>query len=179
MEILTFPNNALRKIAGDCDLKSESEKKKIIRLINEMRKTMYEANGVGLAAPQVGVSKKLFIVDVEQKVEKDEDGEVVSRTPGELLVFINPEIIEKEGSVVYEEGCLSVPGVYEEVKRSERITVRYYDEHFNGRTKTAAGFLAVAIQHEYDHLEGKLFIDRLPVVKRTMVKNRILKGKNL
>jgi peptide deformylase len=179
MEILTFPNNALRKIAEDYDLKGESEKTKITELIEEMAKTMYEANGVGLAAPQVGISKKLFIIDVEQKIEKDEDGEVISRTPGQLLVFINPEIIEKEGSVTYEEGCLSVPGVYEEVKRAEKVTIKYYDEHFNTKTRTAEDFLAVAIQHEYDHLEGKLFIDKLPVVKRTIVKNRILKGKNL
>ena len=179
MQILIFPNNALRKIAEDYDLKNESEKKKIIKLIDEMKKAMYGANGVGLASPQVGISKKLFIIDVEQKVEKDDDGKVISRIPGELLVFINPEITDKEGSVTYEEGCLSVPGVYEEVKTAKKVTIKYYDEHFNERARIAEDFLAVAIQHEYDHLEGKLFIDRLPVVKRTIVKNRILKGKNL
>ncbi|MEI6080535.1 MAG: peptide deformylase [bacterium] len=177
MEILTFPNSILRKIAIKYDI--SLEKGDIVKLIEEMRVTMYEANGVGLAAPQVGVSKRLFTIDVEQKVEKDDEGEVVSRTPGKFLVFINPEITEKQGSVVYEEGCLSVPGVYEDVKRAEIVTVEYYDENLEKKKMTADGFLAVAIQHEYDHLEGKLFIDRLPVVKRTIVKNRILKGKNL
>jgi len=141
MEILTFPNSILRKIAVKHDI--SIEKGDIVKLIEEMRVTMYEANGVGLAAPQVGVSKRLFTIDVEQKVEKDDEGEVVSRTPGKFLVFINPEITEKQGSVVYEEGCLSVPGVYEDVKRAEIVTVEYYDENFEKKKMTADGFLAV------------------------------------
>ncbi|MEI6092059.1 MAG: peptide deformylase [bacterium] len=179
MQILTFPNNILRKIATAYNLSKESEKKSIPELIKEMAKAMYESNGIGLAAPQVGVSKRLFLIDVEQKIEKDDEGEVISRTPGKLLVFINPKIIEKEGTVVYEEGCLSVPGVYEEVKRAETITIEYYDEHYEKKEITTDGLLSIVIQHEYDHLDGKLFIDRLPMVKRTIVKNRLLKGKNL
>ncbi|MCX6111943.1 MAG: peptide deformylase [Proteobacteria bacterium] len=179
MEILVFPNNILRKIAEKWDIKSNTERNRISKLIEDMKLTMYGSNGIGLAAPQVGISKRLFIIDVEQKVEKDEDGEVISRIPGELLVFINSRIIHKEGMVIYEEGCLSVPGVYEEVKRAEIITIEYYDENFEKKQMTAEGFLSVVVQHEYDHTEGKLFIDRLPVVRRTLVKNRILKGKNL
>jgi len=139
----------------------------------------YEANGIGLAAPQVGILKQLFIIDIEQTVEKDDDGEVVSRTPGILMVFINPEIKSKTGEVVYEEGCLSVPGIYEDVKRAEKVELEYYDLNFEKKHLAVDGFLAVVIQHEYDHLEGKLFIDKLSIVKRAIVKNKILKGKNL
>lgn len=179
MQILTFPNNVLRKIAKDYLLNKDSEKNSISKLIKEMATAMYEHNGMGLAAPQVGVSKRMFVIDVEQKTERDEDGEIISRIPGKLLVFINPKIKEKEGSVSYEEGCLSVPGVYEEVKRAEKITIEYYDENFNRKELMTDGILAIVIQHENDHLDGKLFIDRLPMVKRTIVKNRLLKGKNL
>lgn len=179
MQILTFPNNVLRKVATDYLLNKESEKKAISHLIKEMAVAMYEHNGMGLAAPQVGVSKRLFVIDVEQKTERDEDGEIISRIPGKLLVFINPKIKEKEGTAFYEEGCLSVPGVYEEVKRAEKITIEYYDENFDRKELKTDGVLAIVIQHENDHLDGKLFIDRLPMVKRTIVKNRLLKGKNL
>ena len=179
MEVLVFPNNILRKVAEKWDLKSNADKTKILKLIKDMQSTMYEANGIGLAAPQVGISKRLFIIDIDQKVEKDDEGEVISRIPGKLRVFINSKITSKEGSVTYEEGCLSVPGVYEEVDRAETITIEYYDENFEKQQITVKDFFAVVIQHEYDHTEGKLFIDRLPIVKRTLVKNRILKGKNL
>ena len=179
MEVLVFPNNILRKVAEKWDLKSNADKTKILKLIKDMQSTMYEENGIGLAAPQVGISKRLFIIDIDQKVEKDDEGEVISRTPGKLRVFINSKIIHKEGLVTYEEGCLSVPGVYEEVDRAEIITIEYYDENFEKQQMTVKDFFAVVVQHEYDHTEGKLFIDRLPIVKRTLVKNRILKGKNL
>lgn len=177
MEILVFPNKKLRELSVDCDLSSDVEKKNLSGLIAEMQKTLYDANGIGLAAPQVGVSKRLFIIDVDQKVEKDDNDEVISRTTGKLHVLINPEIVEKEGEVVYEEGCLSVPGVYEEVKRYKKIVIEFYDINFEKKKLVAEGIMSVAIQHENDHLDGKLFIDRLPIVKRTIVKKRILKGK--
>jgi len=177
MEILTFPNKKLRITSVDCDLSSDKERKGLFSLITEMKTTMYEANGLGLAAPQVGVNKKLFILDIEQKVEKNDNDEVISRMVGKLHVFINPAIIEKEGELIYEEGCLSVPGVYEEVKRAKKVVVEFYDGNFEKKTMIAEGLLSVVIQHEYDHLEGKLFIDRLPIVKRTLVKRRVLKGK--
>lgn len=177
MEILTFPNKKLRGLSTGYDLSSDVEKKELSHLISKMAETMYEANGLGLAAPQVGVSKRLFIIDIEQKVEKDDNDEVISRTPGELHVFINPIIVEKEGEIVYEEGCLSVPGVYEEVKRAKKVVIEFHDRNFEKKRMIAEGLLSVVIQHEYDHLEGKLFIDKLPLVKRTIVKRRILKGK--
>ena len=179
MKILTFPNNKLYKVSEDCDISDQAERERVSGLIKEMIPTMYEANGIGLSAPQVGENKRIFIIDVDQETEKDEDGEVLSRTPGKLLVFINPKIISKEGEKICEEGCLSVPGVYEEIRRAEKLTIEYYDENFEKKSMTAEGLLAVAIQHENDHLDGVLFIDKLPTVKRTVVKNRILKGKNL
>ncbi len=177
MEILTFPNELLRRTSKDVDVLNNAEKEEIKKLIPEMKELMYEANGVGLAAPQVGIAKRFFIIDIEQQVERDEEGNVCSRTPGELHVFINPKIYDTEGSTVCEEGCLSVPGVYEEVKRFSKLTVDYYDLGFEKKTMVAEGFMAVVIQHENDHLDGKLFIDKLPVVKRTVIKNRIIKGK--
>jgi peptide deformylase len=179
MDILTFPNPLLREKANEWDLSNKKQKEIIEKLVSDMSKTMYNSNGIGLAAPQVGVSKRLFIIDIEQKVEKDDNDEIIARHPGKLHVFINPKITKEEGSVIYEEGCLSVPGIYEEVKRAEKITVEYYDLDFKKQELTAEEFMAVVIQHENDHLDGKLFIDKLPMVKRTMVKNRILKGKNL
>jgi len=92
MEVLVFPNNILRKVAEKWDLKSNADKTKILKLIKDMQSTMYEANGIGLAAPQVGISKRLFIIDIDQKVEKDDEGEVISRIPGKLRVFINSKI---------------------------------------------------------------------------------------
>lgn len=179
MKILTFPNNKLIKTSLDYNLDDKNQREEVLSLIKKMVTTMYSSNGIGLAAPQVGVNKRMFIIDVEQNVEKDKEGEIVSVKPGRLLVFINPRIIDKQGETKYEEGCLSVPGVYEEVVRSKKVTVEFYDGNFQKNQISADGLLAIAIQHENDHLDGILFIDRLPTVKRTMVKKRILKGKNL
>ena len=179
MEILKFPNARLREKSKSFNLHDDNERLEILRLVQEMQNTMYEANGIGLAAPQIGILKKIFIIDIEQRLEKDDDGEVIDRSPGVLMIFINPEIKSKEGEVVYEEGCLSVPGIYEEIKRAAKIELEYYDLNFEKKHLVAEDFLAVVIQHEYDHLEGKLFIDKLSVVKRTIVKNKVLKGKNL
>jgi peptide deformylase len=179
MKILTFPNNKLTRVSLDYDLDDKIQREELVSSIKKMADTMYGSNGIGLAAPQVGINKRMFIIDVEQNVEKDKDGEVISVKPGRLLVFINPKIIDKQGEIRYEEGCLSVPGVYEEVVRAKNITVEFYDENFQKKQISTDGLLAIAIQHENDHLDGMLFIDRLPPVKRTIVKKRILKGKNL
>jgi peptide deformylase len=179
MKILTFPNNKLKQISIDYDLEDKAQKDELFNLIKEMTSTMYESNGIGLAAPQVGVNKRMFIIDIEQSVEKDDEGEVLSVKPGKLLVFINPKITNKQGEISYEEGCLSVPGVYEEVVRSKNISIEFFDEKLEKKQINAEGLLAIAIQHENDHLDGILFIDKLPTVKRTMVKKRLLKGKNL
>jgi peptide deformylase len=175
MKIYIYPNDILRKVAKDVSLNDELEKKEIIETIFKMKKTMYEAKGVGLAAPQVGVSKRFFVIDIDSKLNKDEEKKKEEITEGVFRVYINPKIIEKEGKIKCEEGCLSVPGVYEEIIRFEKIKIKYFDINLEEKEEIVEGFLAVAIQHENDHLDGKLFIDKLPVVKRTMVKKRYLK----
>ena len=135
------------------------------RLIDDMAETMYAAPGVGLAAPQIGVSKRLFIVDVAT----DED------EPSDLRVFINPEIVERNGDVAFEEGCLSFPGVREEIDRAERVKVRALDQDGEPFEIEADGLLAIAIQHENDHLDGKLMIDHLSVLRRRLVHRAMMK----
>jgi peptide deformylase len=128
-------------------------------LVDDMIETMYAAPGVGLAAPQIGVSLRLFIIDTA--TGQDE--------PSDLRVFANPEFIEKHGKVVWEEGCLSFPGIHEDVKRAERVKVRAHDRHGETFELEADGLLAIALQHENDHLDGKLMIDHLSILKRRLV----------
>ena len=130
----------------------------IRELVENMIETMYAEGGVGLAAPQVGVSKKIIVIDTEEKG---------------IIVLINPVIIKREGESKEEEGCLSVPGVYSPVKRSYSITVEALDLDENKIRITQEGFLAIALQHEIDHLEGYLFIDRLSPAKRLMIKDKL------
>jgi len=127
-------------------------------LVENMIETMYAEGGVGLAAPQVGVSKKIIVIDTEEKG---------------VIVLINPVIIKREGETKEEEGCLSVPGVYSTVRRSSTITVEALDLDENKIRITQEGFLAIALQHEIDHLEGYLFIDRLSPAKRLMIKDQL------
>ena len=134
-------------------------------LIDDMAETMYAAPGVGLAAPQIGVSKRLFIIDVAT----DED------EPSDLRVFINPEIIAAEGETTFNEGCLSFPGVREDIDRAERVTVRALDKDGKPFELEADGLLAIAIQHENDHLDGKLMIDHLSVLRRRLVHRAMTK----
>jgi len=129
-----------------------------------MAETMYAAPGVGLAAPQVGVSERLIVLDVRNK----------EGTTG-LITLINPEIIEAEGRVVEEEGCLSLPGITEDVPRAERVLVRGHDLDEREREIEAEGLLAVALQHEIDHLEGILFIDRISRLKRGIIQRKMRK----
>lgn len=137
----------------------------IQRLIADMAETMYAAPGVGLAAPQVGMSLRVIVIDINSK----EGGK------GGLISLINPEIIEHSGEVAWEEGCLSVPDYSADVRRFEKVVVKGLDG--NGKEKVVAGegFFAVALQHEIDHLNGILFIDRLGPIKRDLVKRRIRK----
>lgn len=135
------------------------------RLIEDMAETMYAAPGVGLAAPQIGVSKRLFIIDIATGDDE----------PSDLRVFINPEIVEKHDEVAWEEGCLSFPGVREEINRAERVKVRALDQKGNAFELEADGLLAIAIQHEYDHLEGQLMIDRLSILRRRLVHRAMVK----
>ncbi len=159
--ILFYPDKRLR----DPGKKVEVFNAELHQLIDDMAETMYAAPGVGLAAPQIGVSKRLFIVDVAT----DED------EPSDLRVFINPEIIATEGVTTFNEGCLSFPGVREDVERAERVTVRACDKDGKPFELEAEGLLAIAIQHETDHLNGELMIDHLSVLRRRMVHRAMTK----
>lgn len=140
------------------------------RLIADMWETMYNANGVGLAAPQIGQSIRLFLVD---SLQLEDDGEDAP-TDGIKRVFINAEILHKDGEPwAYEEGCLSIPDVRADVDRPDRIEIRYLDEAFAEHTETFDGLNGRIIQHEYDHIEGKLFTDYVGPLKLRMMKKRL------
>ena len=133
-------------------------------LVRDMAETMYAAPGVGLAANQVGVARRVAVIDPgDPKVHLG------------LIVLINPEIVEREGEIVWEEGCLSLPGVYEEVDRAESVAVRALDLDGRERTIRARGLLAVALQHELDHLDGVLLLDHLSSLKRGLIKRKLRK----
>ena len=158
LTILEFPDPRLRKKAVPVDAVDDE----LRELIDDMFETMYAAPGIGLAATQVDVHRRLLVADVS--AEKNDPH-----------VFINPEIVEKDGVTVTEEGCLSVPGYYEEVKRAEHIRVRYLDRDGRECEDEFEGLLAVCVQHEIDHLDGKLFVDYLSEAKRTRIRKRLEK----
>ena len=160
VKILLYPDPILRAKAKEI----EDIDERVVRLAEDMAETMYVAPGVGLAAPQVGVSERLIVVDVRYP-----EGEK------ELITLINPEILEVEGKVNWEEGCLSLPGIKEQVARAERVLVRGYDLNEKERQIEAEGLLAVALQHEIDHLDGILFIDRISRLKRGIIQRKIRK----
>lgn len=159
--ILHYPDPRLREPA----LPIAEITDEIRVLIEDMAETMYAAPGVGLAAPQIGEGHRLFIVDIASDDE-----------PSDLHVFINPEIITTSGKQVWREGCLSFPEIAEEVERAEEVTVRATDGDGNVFEMSAEGLLAVAIQHEYDHLEGVLMIDHLGLLKRRIVHKKMLRS---
>lgn len=159
--ILCYPDKRLRDPGKEVE-KFDDE---LHRLIDDMAETMYAAPGVGLAAPQIGVSKRLFIIDVATGDEE----------PSDLRVFINPEILETEGDTTFSEGCLSFPGLHEDIDRAERVRVRAFDQDGEAFELEADGLLAIAIQHENDHLNGKLMIDHLSVLRRRMVHRAMTK----
>lgn len=174
LPIIAYGNPVLKKKCIEID---PSEKKEMDALIEEMFETMYNANGVGLAAPQVGKSIRLFLVDSAQVTEKDEE----STEEGIRQVFINATILEESGEEWdFEEGCLSIPNIREDISRLDKIRIGYYDETFEYHEKEFDGFTARVIQHEYDHIEGVLFTDKLKPLKKRLLKNRlsdIAKGK--
>ena len=156
-------------------------------IIANMWDTMYNARGVGLAAPQVGLPIRLFVLDTEQLKNKDTDSDefededdLLSNEAGVKKVFINAQLLEKTGKkYAYNEGCLSIPFVREDVTRPDTITIQYHDENFVLHTETYNGFAARVIQHEYDHIDGILFVDHLSALKKQLVKrklDRIAKG---
>lgn len=158
LNILEFPDPRLRRVAQPVDVVTDRERK----LAADMLETMYSARGIGLAATQVNEGVRLLVLDL-------------SETRDQPRVFINPEIISRTGSQTCEEGCLSVPGIYAEVKRAEEIRVRALGLDGEPFEQDADGLLAVCIQHEIDHLDGKVFVDYLSPLKRRMVDKKLKK----
>ncbi|HEY8280695.1 MAG TPA: peptide deformylase [Bdellovibrionota bacterium] len=172
LKILTYPDPRLAK-------KSEPVKKfgsELERICSDMLETMYSAPGIGLAAPQVNVHKQIVVIDIDYDSSEDEPPVLSNQNP---RIFINAKITRKEGEALFKEGCLSVPGEYEEVLRAEKVSVEYQDVKGEKHTLEAEGLLAVALQHELDHLDGRLFIDRLSFVKSRSIKRKIKKEKAL
>jgi peptide deformylase len=163
LPILEFPDPRLRTKAVPVDPARLADPA-LQRLFDDMFETMYAAPGIGLAASQVDVHQRFMVIDVSE--EKDQP-----------LVFVNPEIVASEGEQVYQEGCLSVPGIYADVTRADRIEVRFLDRDGKARELHVDGLLAVCIQHEMDHLEGKLFVDYLSPLKREMVRKKLAKAR--
>jgi|TARA_B100001093_G_scaffold18995_1_gene17194 peptide deformylase len=152
------------------------------KLINDMWETMYNANGVGIAAPQIGKSIRLFVIDASPFSEdKEISDDEISTLKNFKKVFINPEIIDETGDEWnFIEGCLSIPNIREDIKRKEKITIKYYNEFFEQIELDLEGLAARVVQHEYDHIEGVLFIDKLSSLKKKLLKgklNDISKGK--
>lgn len=158
LNILHYPDDRLHTIAKP--VKEVDEQ--IRTLVENMAETMYAAPGIGLAATQVNIHKRVIVVDI-------------SEGKNQLIAFINPEITFREGISEHEEGCLSVPGIYEKVSRSERITVEALDKEGKPFKLDADGLLAVCIQHEIDHLDGKVFVEYLSRLKQTRIKQKLKK----
>jgi peptide deformylase len=158
LEILHYPDERLRTRAEAVDRVDDQ----LRALVDDMFETMYQAPGIGLAATQVNVHKRILIIDI-------------SKNRDQPMVFINPEIVDKQGVEETDEGCLSVPGIYERVQRAERIRVRALDAQGKSFELEADGLLAVCIQHEMDHLDGKLFVDYLSQLKRQRIRKKLEK----
>lgn len=162
--IVVYGDPILRKRATDIP----RDFKELPALIQDMFDTMYGAHGIGLAAPQIGKSIRLFVVDGTTLEDEEED------MTGFKKVFINPEILDEAGeSWAFEEGCLSIPNIRENVSRPETLKIRYYDENWTRIEEAYTGIKARIIQHEYDHLDGKLFIDYLTPLKKRMLKGKL------
>lgn len=165
--IVAYGHPVLRKKCENIPLSQD-----VHTIISNMYETMYHAKGVGLAAPQIGLSHRIFIVDSTQI--NDEEKPKDRKEPSVKQAFINAEIVELYGDMTsYEEGCLSIPNIYANVERPNSVRIRYYDEDFNLQEKEFSGFVARIIQHEYDHIEGVLFIDKIKPLKKTMIKRKL------
>lgn len=158
LPILRFPDPRLKKVAA----RIEDINDNIRHLVRDMAETMYEAPGIGLASTQVNVHKRLIVIDISEAKDS-------------LLVLVNPELVDSSGSQTCEEGCLSVPGVYDKVERAERAIVRYQDLDGVEQTLEAEGLLAICVQHEIDHLDGKVFVERLSPLKQARIKAKLAK----
>lgn len=178
LPIVAYGAAVLRKVSEPIN----ADYPNLTKLIEDMWETMYDSNGVGLAAPQINRAIRLFVMDSKQIFENAEAGdETYPDAPGIKAVFINAEILELSGNEwVYNEGCLSIPKIREDVLRHEKVTMKYLDENFVEHTTTFDGMTARIILHEYDHIEGKLFIDYIKPLRKKMLQgklNDIHKGK--
>ncbi|HEU4471988.1 MAG TPA: peptide deformylase [Flavisolibacter sp.] len=174
LPIVAYGHPVLRKQAKDID----EHYPELDKLIADMWETMYASNGVGLAAPQINRDIRLFVIDSVQIFDNmDEDerkAENYPDAPGVKQVFINAHIEEEHGDDwPYNEGCLSIPKIREDIYRAEEVTISYLDEHFKQHTKTFSGVTGRIILHEYDHIEGKLFIDHISPLKRKLLKRKL------
>ncbi|PID89593.1 MAG: peptide deformylase [Bacteroidia bacterium] len=171
LPVVTYGVPVLRKVAKEV----EKDMPNLKELIDNMFETMYRSDGVGLACPQVNKSLRMFVIDADPMSEEDES------LIGFKKVFINPKITEfSKETWLFNEGCLSVPGIREDVRRPEKIRIEYYDENFEFHDEEFDGIKARVVQHEYDHLEGKLFTDKVSPIKKRILKGRlnsIMKGK--
>lgn len=158
LNILRYPDARLHKIAVPVTVFDDQ----VRQLVADMAQTMYEAPGIGLAATQVDVHKQLIVIDVSERRDS-------------LVVLINPEIVDESGVSDIEEGCLSVPGIYDTLERAERVKVRACDQNGKLFTLEAQGLLAVCIQHEMDHLKGKVFVESLSQLKQQRIRARLAK----
>ena len=164
LPIVGYGSPMLRKVAQPIN----KDYPELSTLIENMFETMYNANGVGLAAPQIDLSICVIVIDAEPLKEAYPEAE------GFKQVFINPEVIEEYGDKwLFEEGCLSLPELHEEVSRCYNVLVRYYDENFNQKEELLSGARARVFQHEYDHLIGKVFVDRLSPLRKTLLKRKL------
>jgi len=166
LPIVAYGDPVLRKVGSDIDRSYPG----LTKLIEDMFATLENAKGVGLAAPQIGKAIRLFIVDGSPFAEEDEHPELKDFRK----VFINAHMVEEKGDEwAYNEGCLSIPKIREDVKRKPTIRIKYLDENFTAHEETFTGIPARIIQHEYDHIDGKLFIDRINTLRRTLLKSRL------
>lgn len=178
LEIVTYPDPVLTTVAKE--VAPDEFNQELKELCKNMLYTMYQAPGIGLAAPQIGLSKRIFVVDVSyNREETSEDSGEYTLSGFNPLVFINPVIKDKEGEITYQEGCLSLPGIYEDVKRFENIVVEYQNTDGDKKEISADELLSICIQHENDHLDGIVFIDRLSNLKKTFFKKKLIKQKRL
>lgn len=172
---------------GDAVLRKKGEEiskdyPELSQLVSSMFDTMYSANGVGLAAPQIGLAIRLFVIDTTPFSENDElSKQEQEELNGFKKVFINAKILKEEGGLwAFNEGCLSIPGIHEDVVRHDKITIEYFDENFNKHTEEYDGLRARVIQHEYDHIEGILFTDKISSLKKRLIGKKlknIMEGK--
>ena len=162
LEILKYPDDRLKQVSLPVTVFNDG----IHRLLDEMAVTMYGANGVGLAAPQVGRFVRAFVIDITDATEHQ---------PRKLYEFVNPKISNREGKILFEEGCLSIPGFSAEVSRAKKVRVEFQDRFGKTQVLEPEELLAVAVQHETDHLDGLLFVDRLSPLKRKLAKRKLTK----